>query len=278
MARFERLAEKTADQVNQVRLLLQASRRIGRPIHLFRGLPTLERAFFYYDAMPRVLADLIGGHSLRLEQIPDALKHLGIAQTLLETNGLGYEVLRLYATLATRFSAVCLAWCHLRDHDGDRFTLSQLQADYPQLQEKLPMTTHEGILVRLGRTAATIQARPASNAANNEEMLVFNLCMNFTDGASALHQTDAASLISGIASDLEINLVRKSKAAARKHRDDKSLRDGCLEFADLFVTEVWNGVLKQRPPTQRNRRILGSIYRMAFLQAARGNDNPPQNS
>jgi len=62
VARFERVPERTADQVKLLHLLLRTTRRIGRPMHLFRGLPTAEKAFFAFDAMPRRLADLIGGN------------------------------------------------------------------------------------------------------------------------------------------------------------------------------------------------------------------------
>lgn len=265
IARFERLAEKTEGQVNQLRLLLQACRRVGRPLHVFRGLPTSQRAFFHYDAIPRLLAELIGGNSLRLEQIPGALQRLETAQTLLETNGLGYDVLRLYANPNTRFQALCFAWCHLRDSGK---TAGELLDEYFIHRENHTMSTQDAALVRFGEYAAKIQRRPGYQASNNEEMLVFNLCLEFTLGARAIGQTDDISLINGIASELEINLARKNKAAARQHRENDPLRTGCLDVAGQFVHDVWNGVMKGRPPTQRARRILGSIYRMAFLQAA----------
>lgn len=265
IARFERLAERIADQVNQLRLLLQACRRTGRPLHVFRGLPTPQRAFFHYDAMPRLLAELIGGNSLRLEQIPAALDRLDTARILLETNGLGYDVLRLYANPHTRFQALCFAWCHLRDSGKPN---ENLLDEYFTHRENLTMSTQDAALVRFGESAAKIQRRPGYQASGNEEMLVFNLCLEFTLGARAIGQADESSLVNGIASELEVNLVRKNKAAARQHRENDPLRTGCLDVAGQFVREVWNGVLKGRPPSQRARRILGSIYRMAFLQAA----------
>lgn len=268
IARFERVPEKTESQVDQLRLLLQSCRRVGRPIHVFRGLPVPQRAFFHYDAMPRMLAELVGGNSLRLEQIPIALKRLETARLLLESNGLGYETLRLYAAPATRFRAICLACCHLRDSDTKA---DELLAEYLTHRETHTMSTEDGVLVRLGESAATIQRKPFGQASTNEEMLVFNFCLDFAIGARSVGQTDAASLINGIASELEINLVRKQKAAARQHRDDKTLREGCLAVARQFVEQTWFGVLRGRAPTQRARRILGSIYRMAFLQAAQSN-------
>ena len=225
--------------------------------------------------MPRVIADLIGGNSLRLEQIPGALRQLQLAQILLETHGLGYDALRLYATPATRFSAICLAWCHLRDRDGNNQILSQLQTDYFTSLENPIMFENSGPLVRLGHAAAQIQRRPLGKSSANEEMLVFKLCMEAANAARAAGQGDEQSLIYAVAGELETNLVRKEQAAARRHREDKSLLEGCLEVAELFVRTIWNDVLKHRPPSQRNRRILGSIYRMAFLHAVRSQSETP---
>lgn len=277
MARFERIADKTSGQIDQLRMLLQACRRLGRSIHVFRGLPTPQRAFFHYDAMPRLLADLIGGNSLRLEQIPHALEQLQLAQVLLEAPGLGYDVLMRYANSHTRFGTLCLAWCHLHDElkkansvrvGGARFALTELEHGFNKLLEEYTMNEQDGALVQLGKAAARIQRRPPSQAAINEEMLVFKLCLDSAERARTCHQTDRASLINGIASELEI-ILRKGKAAARDHRDNKTLQEGCMEIATLFVEKVWNEILKGRSPTQSTRRILGSIYRMSFLHASR---------
>lgn len=290
IARFERMPDKTADQINFLDLLLRACHRLGRPIHVFRGLPTPQRNFFHCDALPRLLADLIGGHSLRLEQLPRALQRLQLARVLLETHGLGYDVLMLYASPTTRFAATCLAWCRLhddlkdsakaREFGGLRFALNQLEHELEQRPEDSPMNEQDGALVRLGQAAARIQRQPLAQASTNEEMLVFKLCLDFAENARACHQTDEASLINGIASELEINLGRKDKVAASRHREGRTLREESIAVAEQFVCEVWQGVLKQRPPTQRCRRTLGSIYRMAFLKAARvpkdDQDNAPE--
>ena len=273
IARLERLADKTADLVDQIRLLLIACRRTGRPLHIFRGLPASQPAFFHFDAMPRLLSELIGGNSLRLEQISGALDRLRIAQLLLEANGLGYDSLRLYANPHTRFRAICHAWCHLRDGGS---VADDLLGEYFIHRETQMMTKEDALLVRFGRSAARIQRRPGPQASGNDEMRVFNLCLDFALGARALGQGDDESLTHGIASELETNLVRKNKAAARQHRDNENLRAGCLEVADQFVREVWHGALKARPPTQRERRILGSIYRMAFLETAQAPKEPNQ--
>ncbi|WP_020560714.1 hypothetical protein [Thiofilum flexile] len=278
MARLERIPEKIEEQINTLRLILQACLRIGRPIHIFRGLPTPQKAFFYFDAMPSLLKALMGYQALRLEQISNALDQLQLAQTLIETTGLGYDVLNLYAYARTRFSAICLVWCHAHD------TLKQASAiktaalaelkirmyhDFQILQENQTMTATDGALVRLGQAASQIQRRPLAQASTNEEMLVFNLCMDTAMGLRATGQTDHASLVYGIAGELETNLGRKDKMSASKFREGQTLEIACMNFAAQFVNEVWDGVLQGKPPAQNTRRLLGSVYRMAFLQGFR---------
>jgi hypothetical protein len=271
MARLERVPEDLQGQVNLMRMLLQAARRIGRPLHLFRGLPMPQQAYFYYDAMPKVLVNLLGGNALRLEQLPEALGRLEMVQKLLEAPGLGYDVVRLFTTPSTRFAAICWAWCHLRDREeqGSETVRSLYGAYLNYVEEKKIMSEQDGALVRLGQAAAGIQQKPLATASASEELLVFNLCFAAANETRRNRQEDPTSLIYAVAGELETNLVRKEKAAARKWRGDKGLMEGCLNLAELFVNQVWFGVLGGRAPSQKSRRILSSIYRMAFLQTHR---------
>lgn len=270
MARLERIPESLAGQVNTLRMLLTAIRRMGRPVHVFRGLPTFQRAYFHFDAMPRTLSDLTGGNTLRLEQIPDALRRLGMAQKLLETNGLGHDVLKMYANRDTHFGACCLAFCHLRDRDEKANGL------IPELYNEIltymkgtnPMSEKDGALVRFGEAAAGIQKNPGRSSAS-DELLVFKLCLDTVNQARREGQNDQKSLVYAVAGELETNLTRRQKAAAKANRHNKSLADGCMAVAELFVNEVWHGVMKGKTPSQKSRRVLSSIYRVAFVKAHR---------
>jgi len=130
------------------------------------------------------------------------------------------------------------------------------------------MSEQDGALVQLGRVAAGIQRRPGSNSGR-EERLVFNLCMDAAIQSRATGQEDRQSMIYAIAGELENNLVRKNKMAARKHWDEASLMDACIAVAELFVDKVWIEALKGRVPSQKTRRLFAEIYRMSFLQTHR---------
>ncbi len=271
VARFERMPERTVDQVDQLRLLLRAALRLGRPIHLFRGLPSHEQAFFFFDAMPRRLADLIGGGRLRLEQIPTPLERLETANLILSTNGLGFEVFDRYARPATRLGAVCLAWAQLHDDakGGQPDRSGRFRREFEQLMEESLMSDIEAPLVELGRAAARIQRRPGYDAAANEELLCFNLSLDTAIGAWKLGQGDTESLTMAIAGELDTNLARKQKIARKELREGEGLREAYVSFARHFVEDVWRDVLKGKPPAQTSRRVLAGIYRMSFLMAPR---------
>lgn len=267
MARLERMPEKLTDQVEKIKMLLRGCRRIGRPIHIFRGLPMTQRAFFHYDAMPRPLVDLLGSNSLRLEQIPGALKHLERARVILNGKGLGYEVFRLYTNPGTRFRAICMAWCELRNGDKlPKEVLPDLQTEYQKLKEGKGMSERDGALVRFGQAAATIQKRPQSGASANEELMILKIAMDTVSAARRMGQVDDASLICAMAGELETNLSRRDKTWLTQ---PDALRKRCLDVAEFFVREVWHGVLQGKLPSQNDRRVLSSIYRMAFVMAHR---------
>ena len=271
IARFERMPEKTVEQIDILRMLLTAALRTGRPLHVFRGLPVKQKAFFHYDAMPRIFEELLGGKSLRIEQLPEAIERLETARSLGETRGLGYDILTLYAQRATRFRAICLACGVLEEEGKDGNVIHILKSQFEEfVKGEIPMKEQDGALVQLGRCAAGIQMRPASNSGR-EERLVFNLCMDAAVQSRASGQVDRQSLVYAIAGELENNLVRKGKAAAKKRRQEVPLMDACIAAAELFVDKVWFDALKGRVPSHKTRRLFAEIYRMSFLQTHREN-------
>ena len=72
VARLETLPNTDKELVNRLHMTLRAVRRLGRPIHIFRGAPRRHPAIFYSDALPAWLERLLGGDSLRIEQLDEA--------------------------------------------------------------------------------------------------------------------------------------------------------------------------------------------------------------
>ncbi len=267
IARIESIPEKLVDQVDKLRLLIKACRRIGRPIHVFRGLPVPQKSYFHFDAMPNSIESLLGAKSLRLEQLPTALKKLQTAHLLLDSPGLGYDVFRRYANPSTRLGAVCQAWCKLKENNKTpREVLSDLVSQYRLHEKERGMSEQDGAFVRFGQAAASIQQRPLAGASANEELLVFKIAMDSVASARRIGQADEASLICAVAGELETNLTRRDKTWLTH---SEAVRKRCLEVAELFVRNVWLGALKGKMPGQNDRRVMASIYRMAFVTANR---------
>lgn len=279
ITRLESIPGKMKDQVNQLYWLLKATLRTGRPLHIFRGLPTSQPAFFYYDAIPRTLAELLCEEegqeqgALRLEQIPPAILRLEIARLLLETWGYGYEVLQWYAHRSTRFKGICLAWEGLREKS--RFISERLEVEYSRYfdergQPKMSkFQEDEGVMVVLGRKAAKIQRYPKEGfrASNHEQTMVLTICLDGLKQAMKVPtpQVDRDSLIYGIADQLMQTLDRRDLVAASSHRDHQFFSESCLEVARSFVDDFWIKVMNRHFPSQGNLRILSSIYRMSFM-------------
>jgi len=271
LARLERMPERLVDQVDTLRLLLTACRRIGRPLHIFRGLPTSRKEFFYFDAMPNALQALVGGKGLCLEQIPEAVRQLEIAYGLLDTPGLGYDLLKQYAMPQTRFGAACMVAQYLCSRGDKQIGLVlEMETIYLKyLKGEMCMNEQDGALVKFGTAAAGIQKNPGGRASGSDKLLVFKICLDAVSTATKNHQTDRDSLVFAVIGELDANLVRRGKAAARENRNGDALMVGCERVAKIFVDEVWNGVMKGRFPSQKSRRVLSSIYWVAFLKAHR---------
>ncbi|EDN69961.1 hypothetical protein BGP_4682 [Beggiatoa sp. PS] len=286
ITRFEYLPSKMAEQVNQLHRFLKATQRIGRPIHVFRGLPTANRAFFYYDAMPSLLAELLSDgtankNELRLEQIPPAIQRLEMAKLLLNTWGYGYNALQLYANPKTRFRGICFAWCGLHEKHG--WIASRLASEYEdyftegELNMSADVTAEDGVMVKLGQMAATIQRYPKKGfqASKSEQTMVLDHCFAVLSEGFRIpkSQIDRLSLINGIAERLEIMLDRRKLVAKSEHRPDMTFQDACIEVATLFVDKFWMDVMGKRYPSQDNLRFLKSVYRMSFMRRAKKTEN-----
>jgi len=129
------------------------------------------------------------------------------------------------------------------------------------------MNEDDGALVKFGTAAAGIQQNPGGRASTSDQLLVFKLCLEAVTIAQKQHQIDTKSLIYAVAGELELNLVRRDKAAKKANRNGKILMEGCESVAAIFVNEVWTSAFGNKFPSQKSRRVLSSIYRIAFLKA-----------
>ena len=295
VARLESLPNKDEELVTQLRMMLTAARRLGRPVHIFRGSPQRHPGIFFFDALPVWLQRLLGGDSLRIEQLGEALSGLELFESLASKPGLGIEWARQLADPDphVRLGALCVSWCLALDRRGsgdanhawrlieDRTRMRALALVRNTGGETVKLKDNEDPLIRLAWLATRIQKRVGIGAATNKQLLCWKIALHFYSGAERSTTRDRSALILGLAGTLEDELARKSDAAAKKHRDDEfkrdpegnregeSLSEACITFAEHFSDKVWPEVFKSREPTSQEQRRAAAVYRFALLEAYR---------
>lgn len=280
VARLETLPVKDKELVTRLRMTLQAIRRLGRPIHVFRGAPSRHPGIFYSDALPAWLEHLIGGNSLRIEQIPDVLSRLELFEHMAEANGLGIEWAKQLAEPENKLGALCVAWATAVDQrEGDRkhaLSLIETKAREQALSYirrgvnmSVDVKDNQDPLIRLAWLATRVQKRIGIAASANKQLLCWKLALNFYPAARQTITEDRSALVLGLAGTLEEELARKNDAAAKKHRDGQPLDQACIEFATHFADEVWAKVFQSKEPTSQEQRRAAAIYRFALLEAYR---------
>ncbi len=284
LARLERLPDRDAELVVRLRMTLKAVRRLGRPIHIFRGAPSRNPAIFHSDALPPWLQRMLGGDSLRIEQIPDALGELELFELLANANGLGIEWAKQLADSdgAVRLGALCVAWTvaidrwaadtrkrHewsiIRDKTRERALVLVRKIG----GEPVNLKDNRDPLIRLAWLASRVQKRRSSRDSTNKQLLCWKTALDFYSDAERSVSQDHTALMLGLASTLEEELTRKGDAAAKKHRDDRLLNEACIDFANHFANEVWPSVFRSREPSSKSQRRAAAIYRFALLEAYR---------
>ena len=281
MARLETLPYKDDELVAFLHLALKAIRRLGRPIHIFRGAPRRHPAVFHFDALPVWLERLLEGDSLRIEQIPDAISKLQLYKNLASKPGLGIEWAKQLADPTTVLGALCVAWALAVDRRGSgdqdhTWSLIETKTREQALAhirntggEPVNLKDNQDPLIRLAWLATRIQKRLGIGASANKQLLCWKTALSFYAGAERSTTKDQTALILGLAGTLEEELTRKKDAAAKKHRDDESLDRACVAFATHFSNEVWANVFRSKEPTSREQRQAAAIYRFALLEAYR---------
>ena len=283
LARLETLPKKDAELVVHLRMTLAAARRLGRPIHIFRGAPRRHPAIFFSDALPTWLERLLGGASRRIEQLPEALQALELFDKLASAPGLGIEWARQFADpdRTIKLGALCVAWAQAVDRRGaggkdhawaliENGTRERALALLRNVGgEPMSLKDSQDPLIRLAWLASRIQKRRSARDSTNKQLLCWKTALDFYPGAERSTSQDRHALILGLAGTLEEELTRKNDAAAKKHRDNLLLDDACIEFASHFASEVWQKVFKAKEPTSQEQRRAAAVYRFALREAYR---------
>ena len=292
VARLETLPNNDTELVTLLHKTLRATKRLGRPIHIFRGAPRRHPAIFYFDALPRWMEKLLGGNALRIEQIPGALGQLELFSALAGAPGIGIEWAKQLADSDphTVLGSLCVGWALAVDRQGEqdkRHPWSRIESITHEKAlelikdtggESVNLKKNEDPIIRLAWLATRIQKRRNVRDSTNKQLLCWKLALDFFPSVQRNTTQDRSALVLGLASTLEEELTRKKDAAARKHRDDQPLDQACIDFATHFADEVWSKVFRSKEPTSQERRRAAAIYRFALLEAYRERGLPESES
>ena len=286
IARLENLPRRDAKLVVELRRILKAIQRLGRPIHLFQGAPSSHPAIFYSDALPFWLKCLLGDDCLRIEQLDEMISTLEFFEIILNSPGLGTEWAKQMVdpSDSVKLGAFCVAWAEAMDRSnsaGGQVKSNLTKVEYRARQGALRLlkkTRNNGMkiqdnqdpLVRLAWLATRVQKRVGNSASVSKQLLCWKTALSFFSHAQETITNDQAAMILGLAATLEDDLKRgSSDAAAKKHRDGQSLQDACIDFASHFAKHVWVEVFKSKEPASQDQRRASAIYRFALLEAYR---------
>ena len=285
IARLESIPRRDAELVVELRRILKAIQRLGRPIHIFQGAPRPHPAIFYSDSLPLWLERLLGGDSLRIEQLDQAISKLEFFELILNSPGLGSEWAKQMTDPddSVKLGAFCVAWTEAVDRSNSangqlKSSLCKLEKEARQRAQMIlkkrdnngmKIQENQDPIVRLAWLATRIQRRIGSGASVNKQLLCWKEALSFFSRVQEI-TGDQTALILGLAGTIEEKLKHgSSDYAAKKYRDGQSLQDACIEFAAHFVNHVWVEVFKSKEPTSQAQRKASAIYRFALLTAYR---------
>ena len=272
--RSTEVESRTADQIKLIKMMMASALRLGRPVHVFQGLPRPVADFVHFDTLPGAVRQAFGGNGVRLEQLPGLLDLLGTAERLSDKAipNIGVELaLRLLAP-STRLGAACEAILTIdrlpaddrKTHQGLRMSLMAL------IEKELQMENKDNDAVRAFAWAMRrVQAAPQSNDSNAVRGLGLRIALEAAEGCVRTGLTGAEDMTAAIAGKLEEEFERSQRL---KHRGDFRQapfpRRAAYEAAEVFVTRIWPEVFRSRVPASKDRRIVMAIYQIVFERAS----------
>lgn len=251
-------------------IAVDAARRAGRPIHVFRGLPRRSNAFVEFDCLPRpierALEAAFGSAALRLEDLPDASRLLRLVEAMIEQPGLGPDIALDFADPKTRLGAGCLALATLERADDEKSR--PLRAQIKTLTRRAFMEQIDDPIIAFAKAMTHVQNAPGRNASNAEKDLGMRIAIEAVEGARRIAHQSGESLVHVIAGELENELSRGRIGWPGRTHGSHFPADHARGAAETFVDRVWNETFRGRAPASRARRSAFAIYRFAFMEAS----------
>ena len=287
IGRYESLPNRMASRdrdigiITFVKMVFETAQRIGRPIHVFRGLPRPEPGYVSFDFLPEHLVAALGGTSFRIEQLPSRIHLLRVVEEIASIAGMGLELAARIADPETRFAAACDAVMRIdRMDEGKANARSFLRHSLLNLlEDKETMSTEsDNVIVRFAESMSHVQRAPIRSDGDTVPEMGLREALDAVEAAGQLGQVSRDSLIHAVMGSLDKELARKNLFSSKTTRKEATLESSLLAAAEIFVDDVWPKAFGNTSPPSRQRRTALAIYRMSFERAARAargaNDEP----
>ncbi len=287
IGRYESLPNRMASRdrdigiITFVKMVFETAQRIGRPIHVFRGLPRPEPGYVSFDFLPEHLVAALGGTSFRIEQLPSRIHLLRVIEEIASIAGMGLELAARIADPETRFAAACDAIMRIdRMDEGKANARSFLRHSLLNLlEDKETMSTEsDNVIVRFAESMSHVQRAPIRSDGDTVPEMGLREALDAVEAAGQLGQVSRDSLIHAVMGSLDKELARKNLFSSKTTRKEATLESSLLAAAEIFVDDVWPKAFSNTSPPSRQRRIALAIYRISFERAARAargaNDEP----
>lgn len=280
IARYEEMPTRWASsetepgQISFVAMAFAAAQRLGRPIHLFRGLPRPRPDFVHFDALPLTIERLLGGTGARLEQLPRAVALLRGIEEITNATGFGVELASRFCDPDTRYSAACDALTRAEkrlaaSNPNKAEALRRIVIFSQNILENAMPSENDRAIVAFGEAMALVQRVPRQDKGDNVVELGLRTALDAAERLERMGQVHDDSLVAGVAGEIRKVLARQDLLAARDIRGGRSPDDAIEAAARQFVESIWHGAFGGTVPAARDRRIALATYRFSFARAAR---------
>lgn len=242
LGRFEDFPPRLADQVDFLIRWVDTASRFGRPVHLFRGLPRPEKSFFFFDALPSVLATWLGGRSWRLEEMPAVADRLRLAQWVINRKEGGPGETWLHRLISPETSWAAAAWMLSLKNPDDPTSHAVPYRLIPLLSSivEFAVNTHsEATLMQdLADANTAFQKFQGGfrNLSNADSQRAWNIAYDAWERHQAENLGSAVSLVDFIAGNLRAELGRKGSLVSNPEgRVTANASEAVDRFAEIFA-------------------------------------------
>jgi len=264
LGRYEEYPARFEDQLDFFIKWLKVTRRYGRPVHIFRGLPSAQKSFFFSDSVPPALMNILPKNGLRIEQMRDAIAQLEFAKKVADVAGLGVVWAKKWIENPSSWQVLAKIEkvANAKDDSGvARGAQEKLEMFFEQLKKgERIMQKRDGWLVDLAKLAVMFQKNPGYSGSNNEWELSWSIAWGawILAKKEGRGELDAKDMIAG---SLSKELERKGKMMGGKAAES-ALIDFSEKFAQM-IAEVHNG----RKPSGDYMSTLNAAYAFAFKRS-----------